>query len=226
MNLGYYFALLISLVIPLTIFVYVLFKAKDVRKAFIFGILSFSISQLLIRIPLLQYVLADQPWFILFGMKYQVLYLFLLSFTAGLFEETGRYLIFRKFLPNLNTKQIFFFGLGHGGIEAFVLIGLALLSLGSTQVNSFAGFYAGLERISAILLHVSLSFFVYKTISRENIWGYMIALVLHTLFNFGALILILNGVSTLIVELLLLGFAIISLAISMRKKAVYEKNTI
>lgn len=226
MNLGYYFAVLISLILPLSIFVYVLFKAKDMRKAFIFGILSFSISQLLIRIPLLQTVLSNQPWFILFGMKYQLAYIFFLSFTAGLFEESGRYLIFKKFLPNLSSKQILFFGLGHGGVEAFALIGLTLLSVSPQLMSSTNGFYSGMERISAILLHIALSYFVYLSVSKELKWGYLLALVIHTVFNFGALVLLLNDVSTLVVELSLFITSLITLYIIVRKKNQYEKNTI
>ncbi len=218
MNYGYYFALFISLIIPLSIFVYVLFKAKDTRKAFICGILSFSLSQLLIRIPILQYILADQPWFILFGMKYQLVYILFLSFSAGLFEESGRYLIFKKFLPTLNSKQILFFGLGHGGIEAFALIGLSLLSVSPSLVSSVNGFYAGMERISAMILHISLSYLVYMTVSKEYKWGYVLALSIHTVFNFGALFLLLNGVSTLIVEISLLITSVITYYLVIRKK--------
>ena len=220
MNLGYYFSIFVSFVFPLGLFAYVLLIATDVRKAFIFGILSFSISQLLTRIPILQNVLANQPWFILFGMKYQVLYIFLLSFTAGLFEESGRYLIFKKFLPNLKIKEVLFFGLGHGLIEAFALVGLSLISISSTSATSLQFSFAGFERISAVILHISLSYFVYKTISKENKWGYLIALVVHTLFNF---ILLLNGVSALIVESLLFISASASLFLSLRKKKNHEE---
>ena len=218
MNLGYFFSLFISFVLPLTLFVYVLLLAKDVRNAFIFGVLSFSISQFLIRIPLLQNVLAIQPWFILFGMKYPLIYLFFLSFTAGLFEESGRYLIFKKFLSQLNPKQIFFFGLGHGGVEAFGLVGLAILSLDQSSASSLEFVYAGLERLSAILIHVSLSFMVYKSINKENKFGYLYALTIHTLFNFIAISLLMNGMSTFLVESGLLIGSIIALVLSMRKK--------
>ncbi len=223
MTLGYVFSLFFTFVLPLLIFIYVLFFAKDYRKAFIFGILSFSISQLLTRIPLLQYVLANQAWFILFTMKYQMLYIVLLSFSAGLFEESGRYLIFKKFLTHMNQKQILFFGLGHGGLEAFALIGLTLISLGFSGVSSINGFYAGFERISAMILHVGLSFVVYKSISNEFKWGYPLAILIHGLFNLIALLLILNGISTLIVEIILFVSAIVVVYFATRKKVTYEE---
>lgn len=224
MNGAYYFTVFISVICPLGILALVLFKTKDLRKAYFLGILSFSISQLLIRIPMIQYGLSFQPWYILLSMKYPVLYILFLSFTAGLFEEFGRYFIFKKFLPSLNLKQILLFGLGHGGIEAFVLVGLPFLYVGSTTILANEAFYAGLERISALIIHVSLSFFVYQSISKKTKIGLILAIMIHTLSNFLALIFMMQGVSIWMIEIGLLLISLILLITSLKERIEYEKN--
>lgn len=58
------------------------------------GAAVFSITQLLIRIPILQNVLAYQPWFQVLPYASPFLYGLFLAATAGLAEEPGRYLGF------------------------------------------------------------------------------------------------------------------------------------
>ena len=55
-------------------------------------------------------------------------YGFGLAFTAGLFELTGRYAVARCLKKNLTYRRALAAGLGHGGIEAILITGLAYLS--------------------------------------------------------------------------------------------------
>ena len=59
------------------------------------GAAVFSITQLLLRIPILQNVLAYQSWFQVLPYASPILYGLFLAATAGLAEEPGRYLGFR-----------------------------------------------------------------------------------------------------------------------------------
>ena len=97
---------------------------------------------------------------------------------AGLFEETGRLLAFRFILkPHTARITALSYGIGHGGIEAFGVMGLSMianLSLGlaytsgaalpaeaaaaaETILSTPAGMFlwGGLERLSAMALHMA-----------------------------------------------------------------------
>ncbi len=97
---------------------------------------------------------------------------------AGLFEETGRLLAFRFILkPHTARITALSYGIGHGGIEAFLVMGLSMianLSLGlaytsgaplpaeaaaaaETILSTPAGMFlwGGLERLSAMALHMA-----------------------------------------------------------------------
>jgi len=58
---------------------------------------------------------------------------------AALFEETGRFVAMRFFMKkNLNKQNALMYGIGHGGIEAIMLVGLTYISnlLSAVMVNS------------------------------------------------------------------------------------------
>ena len=49
--------------------------------------------------------------------------------TAGLFEETGRYLAMRLYMKKSLTKEnSLMYGVGHGGIEAVMIVGMSYIS--------------------------------------------------------------------------------------------------
>ncbi len=58
---------------------------------------------------------------------------------AGIFEELGRFIAFRTILTNNQNKDInsIMYGVGHGGIEAMVIVGSAMISniMAATMVN-------------------------------------------------------------------------------------------
>lgn len=106
---------------------------------------------------------------------------------AGVFEEVGRYLAFRFLLKRYtNRRDAVTYGIGHGGIEAILVLGLA-------------------ERAIAMTLHISLSVVVFRAV-RQRKAGYLgLAVALHALFDVPAA-LFQCGVlhSTWLVEALLL----------------------
>lgn len=102
-------------------------KKQGIWSAWLVGALGFFVPQILIRLP----ILAALSWtdgFIAFSQTHTLIYGFALAFTAGLFELSGRYAVARCLKKNLTYRRALAAGLGHGGIEAILITGLAYLS--------------------------------------------------------------------------------------------------
>lgn len=120
---------------------------------------------------------------------------------AGLFEETGRLFGFKLLLKNHKEKNVSVgYGIGHGGIECVLVLGVNYLlyvfvilggSLGDPasdavvlqMINSIQTSIIPLamfERIISIILHISLSIFVYKAANKtKSFYLYPVAILLH-----------------------------------------------
>ena len=139
----------------------------------------------------------NTPWlYVLYG-----------CLAAGIFEETGRYFGFSVLLRNYKEKEVSVaYGIGHGGIETIMTLGLtygmlALVSLGVSlgdeqtsellwkTINSAGAgemCLAMLERVSAMMLHIGLSVLVFAAVRRGKKLLYPLAIVLHALSNISA----------------------------------------
>ena len=102
-------------------------KKLGIWSAWLVGALGFFVPQILIRFPILT-ALSRMDGFIAFGQNHTLIYGFALAFTAGLFELSGRYAVARCLKKNLTYRRALAAGLGHGGIEAILITGLAYLS--------------------------------------------------------------------------------------------------
>lgn len=200
MNLGQVFIQSSAFYLPLGLFLFVIFYHPKERLALSLGILSFSISQLLMRIPLLN-LLSSQSFFILFSMQHTTSFIAFLAMSAALFEETARYLFMHRGLKTLRLQSILAFGLGHGGIEAIVLVGMSTLFSSASSVDSSSLFYGGLERISAMLLHVSLSLLVALAIQKSSKLYLGLAYGVHSAINFVLIFLLQKGFDVFGLEL-------------------------
>jgi uncharacterized membrane protein YhfC len=98
------------------------------------GALTFTLSQLLTRVPLVQgvqYLIRDS---LTQSVVLLNVWLVVLSITAGLFEETARLIAFQKPLKDLRGwRDAVGFGIGHGGLESALFIG-GLTVLGMVNV--------------------------------------------------------------------------------------------
>lgn len=206
-----------------------------VWRAFGAGALAFLISQVLTRIPLMTVVVPQLPepisGFLLSGP--------VASYTAGLFEETGRLVVmllllkaFHRWIDGVS------FGLGHGGFEAALLVGmttvnnLALASIINAgqwdavaaalppgQAEQIHGalvdtppvhfLLAGVERLSAMTLHIACSLLVLAGIvlGRKLVF-WVAAVLLHGTFNLVAIGLVGAGVDLVLVEVVLAALAV------------------
>ena len=226
MNLiAYGFALLVSLILPLLISIFLIVRNKTYFKSIIIGVLTFLIFQVFTRIYIIQVILPTQVWYILFTYQYPILYAFLLSLTAGLFEEIGRYIMMKFILKKMELKHALAFGIGHGGIEAMLFVGFALIMVNPAMIDTQNLMMSGLERLSAIIFHCGFSVLVYQMVFNGKKYHLIYSITLHTLVNFISVILMINGVNLWILEGLLLIFALIMLYfIKTQWRYEYETN--
>jgi uncharacterized membrane protein YhfC len=201
-------------------------------RIFTAGCLVLFVSQIVLRlpwqIPLARWVDGHPRWLIPF--------LLISSFTAGLFEEIGRWFGYRYLVKERTGAAGVMFGLGHGGLESILLAGLPLLGLlvswllaangvlaDGAVLESVRQRTAGLdfwsvqlatvERISAILLHVGLSLIVLHAWKRGELRWLLLAIGLHFGVNaIAALLMYAQRLDPLMVEplVLLLGGTVLA----------------
>ena len=121
--------LFVTLLLPVILISVFSFRNKKQKllSAWVLGADGFFVTQMVIRLPILT-VLQSQPWFVSFSVSNGFLYAFTLAFTAGLFELAGRFVVAKLMAKNLNYKRGLAAGMGHGGIEAMILIGVTYLN--------------------------------------------------------------------------------------------------
>ena len=102
-------------------------KKQGIISAWLLGAAGFFVTQILIRVPILT-VLQTQSRFVEFANSHIFAYTFTLAFTAGLFELAGRFGVAKILEKKLTWKRTLAAGLGHGGIEAMILVGMTYLN--------------------------------------------------------------------------------------------------
>lgn len=168
--------ILICFLVPIGLLTLLMRKKSSVWISFLIGVLAFVISQIILRIPLLQF-LQDKLSVQFFAIRQPILWILLLALGAGIFEEIARYIGFlciRKHHQSLFDALAF--GLGHGGIEAMLLVGIPLLHV-SIPVQEIG--IAMLERCFAMLAHVMMSIIVWYGVKEKKFIYVMIAIFVH-----------------------------------------------
>jgi len=181
---GLLFVLFISIVIPVTIFIYAIVKRN--LLTFMYGVFAFVISQLLIRLPILQLLELNSFTFSMFRATKPILFAIFLGLSAGIVEEFARFLFMRYLLKEQSWRNGILFGAGHGGIEAIIFVGInALVMLFTVQVgmSGIEYFISGIERLLAILLHIGLTLLVLRTVVEKRIRYLCIAIIIHGFVN-------------------------------------------
>ena len=175
---------------------------------------------------------------------------------AGVFEETGRFTAMKFWMKkSLSKESSVMYGVGHGGIEAVLVVGITCISnlitalmINSGQIESafstiedgvgketavqslavlwttpgYQFFLAGLERISAIALHICLSYLVYRAVKYGRKKYYFLAVGIHFLVD-ALTILLANFVSIVMLEAVLL-IAVGILAVIVRRMYMEENS--
>lgn len=193
------FGIAICYLAPIMRLILLMRRRKGTGKAFLMGALAFIVGQLLIRIPILQLVLSQFVWFAVLPLHPWGYGLFL-GLTAGLFEESARWIAISCFLKEKRCMEHgLAFGLGHGVVEAMLLTGSNLIA-GIVMVLAGQGalfpadawnvFLAGAERIFAFFFHVGASLLVMYGVREGKAVRYWTAAVaLHTVVDAAAVIL-------------------------------------
>ena len=119
----------LSMILPIVLLIVygVKNRKQGVVKAWFLGAAGFFLMQVVIRLPLLS-ILGTMEGFVSFAENHYLMYALLLAFTAGLFELVGRYGVAKLLSKSLTFKQAIAAGLGHGGIEAMVIVGMTYIS--------------------------------------------------------------------------------------------------
>lgn len=240
-------SMLISVFVPIGLAIYFYRKYRVSLKAVLAGALVFVVFQLITRIPLLT-VLSNQLWYQRLALSLVFLALFL-SLTAGLFEEVGRYLGFRYFLiKELVWKNGIAYGIGHGGIESIVLVGLTYVNNIVISIMINTGTFdrliapligaaeaeyirrqlvdlppavfamAGIERLFAIVIQIALSLVVLYAVKNRKIIFLIYAILLHALVNIPAIFIVGEGLSPWYAQLYLFLLAAAGAVFTVRFK--------
>ncbi|MCQ2543336.1 MAG: YhfC family intramembrane metalloprotease [Lachnospiraceae bacterium] len=247
--------LLIFTIVPIVLSIVWLVKKKERITTILIGAVWFILFALILEKPI-QNVLAFPT---ALGLPNHALSNFfnanpiLLAFVAGLFpglfEETGRFVAFKTILrKRKNRETSISYGIGHGGIEVVVLLGLTYINyiiyalminsgLMQTTINqmmeiapeqvgqleeiivmmtTFSGttlLINVVERIFAVMFHIGASILVfYACKDKSKMWLYPLAIILHTLMDFIAAMVIFKviSISDLGLELIIaiLGMAV------------------
>jgi uncharacterized membrane protein YhfC len=183
-------------------------------RYFLYGALIFFLFQLITRVPavlVIQNLIQPQ-------LQASRIFLFawvvILSLTAGLFEEGGRYIGYRWLMgrEDKTWSKALMYGLGHGGLESMLLVGglsvvtlinLVVLStmnlqtlpeqqraLVTQQLAQISGLpdwiplVGAYERLLAITIQVALSVMVLQVFRRGNLSWLWLAILGHALVDF------------------------------------------
>lgn len=122
---------ILAILIPIAALIIFKLKNKDVKLWYFFiGAATFVAFALILEQILHYFMLSTiQNSGVVFYTLYGAL-------CAGIFEETGRFLAFKLFCKNENDPRAsIMYGLGHGGVEAVVLVGITLISYAVTAMT-------------------------------------------------------------------------------------------
>ncbi|GKV69750.1 CAAX amino protease [Sporosarcina sp. NCCP-2716] len=175
-------AVTVGLILPAVLFIWALMKKCWIP--FVLGLLAFTIAQLLIRLPLLSWLNAHSTGYLMWSTLHPVAFALFLALTAALAEELARFVAIRFFMRQRTWLSGVFFGAGHGGVEAVVLLGIPAVGLLAADAP-FAGgtmlAVGSLERIFAITLHIGLSLLVLQSVKERRLRFLAAAIVIHML---------------------------------------------
>lgn len=160
---GIIFTVIISIGLPLLLFFYA-YRQKKVMP-FLLGSAAFLLSQILLRIPLLQYLGENYPAYTMMSMTNPILFAIMIGLSAGLFEELARFILMTFLVKQRNFQAGFYFGAGHGGIEAVLIVGIPVATLlfsPTMALSSEMAFMGGIERFLRLFYILVFQFLFYK----------------------------------------------------------------
>lgn len=248
---GICFSAIISIGLPIVLLVRMKRKLGAKVGAAGIGALTFFLFALVLE-QILHAVMLNAAGDVLNGNVW--LYALYAGLAAALFEETGRFVAMKYWMKkSLTRENAVMYGVGHGGIEALLIVGVGCISnlitvlmINSGQIESafsaveegagkeaalqslsvfwttpgYEFFLVGVERFSAIVLHICLSCLVYRAVKygRKKYW--FAAVGIHFLVDAATLVLA-DFVPLTALEILLLAVVgVLAAAV----KRLYDKE--
>ncbi|MCJ7841573.1 YhfC family intramembrane metalloprotease [Lederbergia sp. NSJ-179] len=186
--------------------------------------------------------LKNNPW----------LYMLYGGLMAGLFEETGRFIMMKYVLKKYRDwKDGLSFGLGHGGFEAVVLVGISsigtlvmaiMINNGSfdsilsvdpslqivkDQLTGSAAlvWLGGIERISAIAIQLGLSILVMYGVKNRKIIFYFLAILIHAIIDFPPALYQTGMIENIfVVEIIIAIIAVIAIVWIVKSRRLFKES--
>ncbi|MDD5016698.1 MAG: YhfC family glutamic-type intramembrane protease [Eubacteriales bacterium] len=250
-------AMIINIIIcfglPLGFILYLVIRKRRTIVPILVGAAVFLVFQLIIRIPLITYVLPPMDWYAQMTAR-PWLYGIFLGLTAGLFEELGRFGGFSLLKKNRRYIDGIAFGVGHGGIEAIVIVGMSNISnlvlalsinnggfdqiaallpeetaqlivtqLTQTPVIDF--YLGGIERIFAFTIQIALSLLVLYAVKERKFIYVVVAILLHMVIDAPLVILPrVFGVTAYQLEIILGAIAVCAFVFILMAKKLFKPS--
>lgn len=148
------------------------------------GMVAFVLSQMVIRLPALEFLASESSTYQLWHVTKPVVMMLFLAFTAGLVEELARWIFMRYLMKRWSFQSGVIFGMGHGGVEAVLLVGIPMLGSTTLMLQPQMLVLSGIERIFAMAIHICLSLIVLIGVRKRAFRYCMYAIFIHTLINF------------------------------------------
>lgn len=177
---GVILTVMISIGLPFIALLYAFYKKRYIP--FSLGILAFVVSQVLLRIPLMEYIGKNSAAYSMLSVTQPVLFSIMIGLSAGVFEELARFVAIRFLMKQRDWQSGFLFGAGHGGVEAVLFVGISAISLllsPSIITSSELYFVGGIERLFAMLLHIGLSIIVLQGVVQKRFFYVILAILIH-----------------------------------------------
>lgn len=134
--IGMVFSFLVSVGLPIALMIIAYKKYKANILHFFIGCAIFVVFALVLESIMHQVVFSATGTLITGNVFLYALYG---GLAAALFEETGRFVAMKFFMKkDLNKQNALMYGIGHGGIEAIMLVGMTYISnlLSAVMINS------------------------------------------------------------------------------------------
>ena len=249
---GMIFSLCIAILLPIALMIIAKIKLKPWFLSVLVGAGTFIAFALVLESLLHNVVLRATGDLLTTNVWFRAIYG---GLAAGIFEETGRLVAFKTVMKRHLTKEkSIMYGIGHGGIEAIIILGATSISNLSTAAMINSGnieslysalteptlsatkagveallttppltFYlGGVERISAIGIHLCMSYIVYRAVKDKNIKLFFLAIAVHAFFD-AVTVLLASVTSAVVLEIIL--FAMVAVMAVFIVKA-YRKEPV
>lgn len=235
---------LLAFLIPVGFYFYMRKKYHISVKPVLIGAAVWFISTEILEQTVHFFVLRYTPI-----LQYPLLFSAYGALLAGIFEELGRYIAYKQFLPKFREwKDGVAYGIGHGGIES-ILIGLvviiqtfALISMMANKqllpsniqdtINTihvgltsqpYIFLFSGIERIMAFTIQIGLSLVVLLAVKRQKISLLFLAIGLHAFFDFAPALYQTHVLAIMPTEFVIFIFAVISFYWIVKSQRLFEK---